>query len=53
MRPLIYYINLYSRKTTLKGKKNVFNKAMLNLSVLDQQRFIKWQTANNISNENN
>lgn len=43
MKTLAQYKADYKARKTLEGKKNVMNKAMLNLSYNDQQAFIKWQ----------
>ena len=43
MKTLSGYKIDYKKRKTQKGRQNVMNRAMLNLSHEDQQKFIKWQ----------
>lgn len=43
MKTLSNYKASYKRAKTSKGKTSVFNKAVLNLSHKDQQKFFAWQ----------
>jgi hypothetical protein len=44
MKDFSYFKSQYKRAKTLAGKKSVMNRAMLNLSHDDQQKFVSWQT---------
>lgn len=43
MKTLKFYMRIYAKAKTHKGKQSAMNKAMLNLSHFDQQKFITWQ----------
>ena len=43
MKTLSDYKSDYKKRKTQKGRQNVMNRAMLNLSPKDQWRFLRWQ----------
>ncbi len=47
MKTLANYKKQYKTAKTTKTKISVFNKAMLNLTYEEQQKFIMWQTTLN------
>jgi len=43
MKTITSYKSDYKKRVTQKGKQSVMNRAILNLSYDDKQKFIKWQ----------
>ena len=43
MKKVSYFKSRYKRAKTSKGRTSVMNRAMLNLTYSEQQKFVAWQ----------